>query len=221
MIKPIVRSATLGPSLDKGLNLYKENFMIVFPATALAMVVGGVTCGICSGPMFCGVFAIILALLRGKDPKPAFGDVFNGFSRFLPAFLAVLVTVVVMSVATTILMVVPILGKIAAFLINICVVPTVLAWALLLVTDQDATFGEAITTPFKLFQDKRFWPVALVVTVASLIGGLGAIACGVGVFLTMPLAYCIIAAAYEEVYGGASEGASDEPATPEVLPPAE
>ena len=221
MIKPIVRSATLGPSLDKGLNLYKENFMIVFPATALAMVVGGVTCGICTGPMFCGVFAIILALLRGKDPKPAFGDVFNGFSRFLPAFLAMLVTTVVISVATTVLMVVPILGWIAAFLINMCVVPTVVVWALLLVTDQDATFGEAITTPFKLLQDKRFWPVVLVLIVAGLIGGLGVIACGAGIFISMPLACCIIAAAYEEVYRGASEGSSGESVTPEVLPPAQ
>ena len=219
MIKPIAGTVTLGPCLDRGLKLYKENFSILFPATLLAVLVGAASCSICAGPMICGVLAIVLALLRGKDPKPSVGDVFNGFSRFLPAFLTLLVVGLVFSVVSTILMIVPILGWIAMLAINWFVAPTVTFWALLLVTDQDATFGEALTTPFKLLQDKRFWPMALVSFVAGLVGALGAIACGIGVFLTLPLTYCIIGAAYEQIYSGAPEAEADGPVTPEVLPP--
>ena len=221
MIKPIAGTVTLGSCLDRGLKLYKENFSTLFPATLLAMLIGAATCSICAGPMICGVLAIVLALLRGKAPKPSVGDVFNGFSRFLPAFLSLLVVGLVFSVLTTILVIVPILGWIAAIAINWFVAPTVTFWALLLVTDQNATFGEALTTPFKLLQDKKFWPMALVSFVAGLVGALGAIACGIGIFLTMPLTYCIIGAAYEQIYSGVPEAKADGPVTPEVLPPAQ
>ena len=76
--------------------------------------------------------------------------------------------------------------------------------------------------PIKLLRDKRFWSIVLVTFVASLLGGLGAIACGIGLFATLPFAFCMIAAAYEEAYGAAAPVAVEPPAAepPAAEPPA-
>ena len=53
---------------------------------------------------------------------------------------------------------------------------------------------------------------------AGIIGGAGIVACGIGILFTMPLAVCIYAAAYEQVFGGEGGAASAEaPAEPEAV----
>lgn len=220
MIKPITRSPTLSLALDRGWNLYKENFAIIFPATLLTMIIAAVSCGICAGPMMSGLLAMLVALLRKKEPKPQIGDVFGGFSRFAPTFLTSLLLSLIFFAASMVLMVVPVLGQIAAVAVGWFISPAVTFWALMLVTDQGATFGEAISTSLKLVGDKVFWPMLLVAFVAGLLGAVGAVACGIGVLVTLPFTQCMMAAAYEEVCGSAGE-TGDAPVTPEVLPPAQ
>jgi hypothetical protein len=43
---------------------------------------------------------------------------------------------------------------------------------------------------------------------AGLVGASGIVLCGVGLIFTLPLAFCIYAAAYEQVFGAEPEVAS-------------
>ena len=217
MVKELKRGAAVGTTFNRGLEIYKKNFVPLLLATLLAFVIGGVSCGICLAPLLCGVFAMILAAMRNNDAVLKTGDVFKGFQKFLPAFVACLVIGAINSILYSILVVIPILGWIALIVVCYAVTPAVFAWSQLLITDQNASIGDAILVPLKLVGDKRFWSVILVSFVAGLLGSVGAVACGIGVFVTIPFAYCMIAAAYEEAY---SESAPAAPETPAVEAPA-
>ncbi|MBR4675864.1 MAG: hypothetical protein IKP00_15505 [Victivallales bacterium] len=217
MIKPLTGSTSIGSAFNKGLQIYKENFVLIFLGYLIACLVSGVTCGICSGPMMCGFIGILLSLLRNNNPKPQVSDLFNGFQKFLPAFVTMLAFGAISFVAQ-IVNIIPILGQLAAIVIACFILPAVMLWALFFVQDQNATIGEAIVEPLKLVTQKPFWTVMLVVFVAGLLGAVGCIACGIGVLFTMPLSFCMVAAAYEEVYGDSTQ--LDVPAAASPAPPA-
>ena len=203
MIKTMTRSTSVGSALSKGWAIYKENFVLIFLATLVAAIIGSVTCGICGGAMQCGLIGIVLSLLRKQDPKPEFGKLFDGFQKFVPAF----VTFLVFGLINFVICLIPILGAV----ISVIITPTVMVWAMFLIQDQDATIGEAISTPLKLLGEKSFWMVILVAFVAGLLAAVGAIACGIGVFFTAPIFICTLAAAYEEVYGEQQEEPAPAP----------
>ena len=214
MLKELKRGAGVGSTFNRGLEIYKKNFVPLLVATLLAVIVGCITCGICAAPLFCGLFAMILTVLRDKEATLRAGDVFKGFQKFLPAFVSCLVIGAINSIVCSVLAVVPILGWIAIIVIGYAALPAVVFWAQLLVADQNASIGDAIIVPLKLLGDKRFWSIVLVAFVACLLGSLGAIACGVGLFVTLPFAYCMIAAAYEEAYADEAPAAPAPAAAP-------
>lgn len=211
-MREITGRPTVGDCFNRGLELYKRNFAPIFVGSLLAGLISVVTLGICAAPMSCGLFAMILAAMRGtKSPEP--GDVFGQFDKFLPAFLAVLVLGVVNAAVSTVLAAVPVLGWIANIAWGVAMAAAT-QWALLLIVDQGASVGDAITTPLKLVLDKRFWPVILVIYVASLVAAAGLLLLLVGILFTAPLAGCIVAAAYETAYG--ARPAFQEPPSPEI-----
>ena len=63
----------------------------------------------------------------------------------------------------------------------------------------------------------NFWPLVGYYVVASLIGGAGAVVCGIGMIVTMPISWCLYAVAYRELTG--SGRAPAEAAAPAVEPP--
>lgn len=210
MIKELTGGAKVGTTFNRAMEVYKKNFVPICVAALLAGLVGAVSCGICTAPLLCGVFAMILKAMRDSNAQLNIGDVFQGFSKFfVPAFVGCLVLSLINQAATAILVCIPIIGWIALVVVAIAMSAAML-WSLFLVTDQGATVGDAITVPLKLLKDKRFWSVVLVTFVACLIGSVGAIACGVGVLVTMPFAYCMIAAAYEEAYAGGTTSAEEQ-----------
>ena len=214
MTKEIQRGATVGNAFNRGLEIYKENFVPLLVATLLAALIGGFTCGICSAPLFGGVLAMIFAAMRGGG-APQIGDVFKGFQKFAPAFVSFLVLGIVGQIVYTVLLVIPVVGWI--LLIPACAaIGAMVIWALLIVTDQDASIGDAIGKPFKLLGDKRFWSFVLVSFLASILGCLGAIVCGIGIFFTLPFYYCMTAAAYEEMVSGGAEAPAIEGQVPDA-----
>ena len=213
MTRELTGGATVGTTFNRGLEIYKKNFVPLLLATLLALVVGGVSCGICTAPLLCGVYAMILAAMRDGNATLKACDVFKGFQKFEPAFVSCLVLGVIYNVVCTVLAIIPVLGWIAVIILGFAAFPAIVAWSQLLVADQDASVGDAIMVPIKLLRDKRFWSIVLVVFVASLVGGLGAIACGIGIFATIPFAFCMIAAAYEEAYGAGTPAAVVPPVT--------
>lgn len=214
MKKPIVRAPTIDRSFVRGFRLYKEGFRVIFPATLLAMIVNTLSSGVCGGAMSCGVLAISLAILRGKTPRPVVGDVFNGFARcFVPSLAIVAMTLLLHYAINAgcgggaLWMPLVVVSRLAEFFLD----TAVSFWMLTLVVDQGASFREVLTMPLGLLRDRRLWSVFVIALVASGLSALGFAAFGVGAFFTKPISYCIIAAAYEEAYGGAPFGGQAGP----------
>ena len=75
-IQEITRSVSLGTCFNRGLEVYKANVVTLVIATLLVGLIACVSLGICAAPMLCGLYAMVLAMLR-TGAKPEVGDVFK------------------------------------------------------------------------------------------------------------------------------------------------
>jgi uncharacterized membrane protein len=211
-----------GDWIKEGFELYKNNLVLLILSSLIALLLSGVTLGILSGPMFAGLIGIILRLRDGDQTPPAVGDVFQGFQFFLPSFLFGIVWGAILVAGCLILAFIPCLGQ----LLSICLclaASTFLMFGLFLIVDQKMDFWPASMASIEKVKP-TFFPYLGLAVVAGVIGQIGAIACGIGACVTMPIYFAIIAVAYRDVFGnGAQAPARDirPPAPPEapVEPP--
>ena len=202
-----------GEWIEKGFNLYKENIATLILATVVAMLLSAVTLGILAGPMFAGVLFITLGLFDKTDPKPEAGSLFKGFDYFLNSFLIVVVWGVAITVVACILSVVPCIGQLASLFV--CFSATAfLMFGLFLIVDKRMEFWPASMESFNKVKT-NFWPFLGFSVVTSIIGSIGAIACGIGVVVTAPIQACILTVAYREVFDQAGEPAGIEGTPPQ------
>jgi len=80
------------------------------------------------------------------------------------------------------------------------VLETALMFGLFLIVDKKMEFWPASMLSMNVVKP-HFFPFLGLLVVAMLIGHVGAIACGIGVIVTMPIAVCILAVAYRNVFG--------------------
>ena len=71
-----------GDWIEKGFNLYKENFGILVLASLIAVIVSAVTVGILAGPMAAGVLLIVFQLHDRKTPARRWGPFSGGLIFF-------------------------------------------------------------------------------------------------------------------------------------------
>lgn len=211
--------------IQGGLNLYKENFGILFTASLIALLLSSVTLGILAGPLAVGVAAIVLRLIDKQDPKPEIGDVFKGFDRFLPSFLLFLGVGLASLIGSTILGIVPIFGTLLGLLFSYGL-QTAVMFSIFLITERKMDIVPAVTTSFDTVK-KNFWPFLGLYVVACLLSSIGLILCGIGVILTAPILACIVGVTYRNVFSaqetpetGSEPGpGSDEPQAAASEPP--
>ena len=125
------------------------------------------------------------------------GEVFKGFSYFIQSFLFVLVWGLIIVVVSVVVNVIPLLGQILslALIYGVQALPHVRA---LFSRGKESVFlgclhGRASTRSRPT--SGPFWDLGVV---ASIIGSLGAMACGIGVIFTAPIQACILTVAYRE-----------------------
>ncbi len=203
-----------GEWIENGFNLYKENFGILVLASLIAGILSVVTLGILAGPMMAGFLLITLRLFDKQEPKPEVGDVFKGFEYFLNSFLFILVWAVVLIVVSFLLGLVPCVGPFASVFV-VYVIQSFLMFGLFLIVDEQMEFWPASMESFERVKT-NFWPFLGLFAVSSIIASIGAIACGIGVFLTVPIQACILTVAYRDIFSGVST-----PAVTEETPPQE
>jgi uncharacterized membrane protein len=179
-----------GGWIKEAFQLYKENFVLLFVASLLALLLGVFTCGILYGPMLAGVTLILLRLLRNAPQKPNVGDVFIGFEYFLPAFLFCLVWGVVSSLLSYLA---PGIGAVAAW----CVSPLVM-FTISLIVDRKMDFGPAMVQSYNMAKT-QYGPLLLLCLVSISLFVVGALVCGIGVFFTAPLMLAIPVVAYHHL----------------------
>jgi len=207
----------IGDAISEGWNIYKGNFGLVFLGCLITWLVSAVSCNICIGPLFFGIFMMLARIVKKSEPKPEVGDVFKGFDKFLPAFLLVLVCGICYFVLQCILLMIPVVGWILLLIVAFAYGP-ILTWALMLVANRDMKWTEAVGFVLKSTFNGNFTMPIVLGILAGIIGGAGIVVCGVGLLFTMPLALCIYAAAYEQVFGGeGGAGSAEAPVDPEVV----
>jgi len=178
---------------NKAWDAYKNNLLLVVGASLVASILISITCGILTGPILAGLLTLMLKLID-KKPGATFEDIFSRFDIFLTTFLLCLVWGVAVYMVSMILIVVPVLGWMASVLLSVAF-SVFLFFAILQVAEKNMGFGDASRSAFEMLK-QNFWPLIGFSIVASLVSGIGAIACGIGAIFTMPMLYLMLAAAY-------------------------
>ena len=68
--------------LKGGFELYKENFVLIFLATAATIALSFITALILGGPLLVGLFLILFRLIEKSEPAPTIQDLSKGFDFF-------------------------------------------------------------------------------------------------------------------------------------------
>ncbi|MGD9077943.1 MAG: hypothetical protein PVG96_01315 [Desulfobacterales bacterium] len=187
--------------IEAGFNLYKNNFTTLVLAALIALVLSTITIGILTGPMIAGLIIITLQLLRNADPKPEAGVVFRGFHYFLNTFLFVLIWGIAILVGSLLVGWFPVIGQLLS-LFFVYAAQAFLMFGLYLIVDKEMGFWPASQKSIQTVKT-NFWPFFGLAAIASIIGSIGALAFGIGVVLTIPIQICILAVAYQEIFGKA------------------
>lgn len=184
--------------LQEGFNLYKTHFGVLILTSLVAVLLSAATLGVLAGPMMAGFFLISLSLYDRREPKPMVGDVFKGFSYFLHSLAFMLGWGLALMVASMILGIIPVIGQLAS--LALCfVAQAFLMFGLPLIVEQRMGFWEASKASIDMVKS-NVGPFLGLGVVASIIGGLGALACGIGVVVTLPIQICVTTVAYRNVF---------------------
>ena len=166
-------TVSVGVCLSGAWNLFRKNALTHVVSSLLVAVVGGMSAGLLVGPMVVGYLRMIDKEHHGEPTQ--IGDVFRGFDDFVPAFVAGLISSLVVSLG-----------------FMLCFIPGLLVMALPPVAlyrvaqgerDGVAAFNQAWRIVTKNL-GAAFWCAF----VLSIVGGLGVLLCWVGVLVTAPLA---------------------------------
>lgn len=99
------------------------------------------------------------------------------------------------------LFVIPVIGQVAAIFLNYAL-QALLMFGLFLIADKHMSFWRAANESMAMVKTD-FWPflaVALIAGILGVIGVIGVIGAGIGIVLTLPIQFCIIASAYKDLF---------------------
>lgn len=164
----------IGTCISAGINGLKKDPVTHIVTSLLIGIVGGVTAGLLTGPMMVGYMRMIKT--EDEGGKAEIADVFKGFDDFVPALLAVLVSSIIVGIG-----------------FMLCFIPGLLIMALVPV----ATYLVAMGEKDGINAIKRGWDVVkdnllgafFCSLVLGIVGSLGGLLCGIGMILTLPIAF--------------------------------
>lgn len=204
-------------------------FLVLIPIGAdfligrLVPALGSILSMVLQGPLMGGLCALYLGIIRNPDREPAIDQMFSGFGPRLKQLILGVVApnliiylflspAVIYGMATGqmtldlkefnpfamnfIFWMLMLVGLLPAIFVSTCwtfVVP--------LIMDKNLAFLDAMSVSFRVVKH-RWGLVFLLLLVAGALGFLGLLACGVGVFATLPAYYCMLLLAYEDIFAG-------------------
>jgi uncharacterized membrane protein len=178
--------------LQKNLGLFIGFFLLAIIINAVLVKIESAQSGLIvvriliNPPLMAGFF--IAALKTMKKQSLAFADFFTGFENFVQLNLLNVVASILIAVGL-ILLIIP------GFYLS-----TAYGLALPIMLDQKIDFWPALESSRKVVT-KRWWSFFGFGLLLGLINFLGALCLGFGLLVTVPLTFCAIAAAYEDIIG--------------------
>lgn len=214
--------------LSEGYELAKSDYWNLFLITFLGMLVGGIVPVILLGPMMCGISMCFLRARRGR--KPNIELLFKGFDYFMQSLIGTMILVVPMIVISIVMYVLLMVGMIAsmpkpgpggnaappgaalgagmlglffAFYAVIFVLSMVM-WAVMvfmypLIVDRKLSGVDAFMTSLKAVLG-NLSGMFVFMLLMSLVYFVGALACCIGAYFTMPIIAGAGVVAYEQVF---------------------
>jgi len=164
----------IGTCVSAGINGLKKDPVTHIVSALLIGIVGGATAGLLTGPMMVGYMRMIKREEEGG--KAEIADVFKGFDDFVPALLAVLISSIIVGIG-----------------FMFCVIPGLLIMALVPTAAYLVAVGEkdginAIKRAFEAIKANLLGSVFCAL-VLGIVGSIGGLLCGIGMILTLPIAF--------------------------------
>lgn len=208
---------------QEGFALIKPNYWLIFAITLVGMLIAGaVPFAILLGPMNCGIYYCILRQMRAE--KVEFADLFKGFQYFIPSLVATLILIVPV-VLFTVINWISVFGYLALlgdgldggspnaviglyaimfgegliFAVVAGCIHTFLMFAYPLIVEFNLSGIEA----FKLSARAAWANLSGVVGIIFwefVLGFAGFLACGIGLYLTLPVMFAAVAVAYRRAF---------------------
>ena len=198
----------IGGVISRGWALVMANMPVLVGATVLAWAIGigigfipilGWAAGVLLGSvMHAGLFYMFIRRIRGEEVQ--LGDLFAGFYN---ALLPLIIAGLLVSALTTVGFLLCILPGIYLAVWYVFVLP--------LVIDKKLDFWPAMEVSRQVVH-KQWWSMFLLVLVMILIVCAGALACGVGLIIAVPLVVAALSYVYEDLFG--PKGAAPQVLTP-------
>ena len=182
-----------------GLNLYKENFVIVFVCCLIAIILSCISVFVLAGPLFVGIMMILFRLIEKSSPAPTIPDIFQGLNQFKASFIFIIAWGLINWFGSYLLSSVPGIGGILSFAYS-SALGGLIVFGLPIIADKKLDFFAASqlsidTVKPKLAQFVLFSFIGSIITIS------GFLLLGIGIFFTLPIYSCAIAVAYKDVFG--------------------
>ncbi len=218
----------------EGWELIKPNYWIFFAITLVGMLIAGIIpFGIGLGAMYCGIYFVLFRLIEGK--KPDFSDLFKGFNYFVPALVSTLILVGPLIVFSLIMW-----GSMIAVMVSMtdgrghmnesaifAVYGTMFAEGIVMAVVLGCIHTFIIFTyplivernlngidAFKL-SAKASWAnlggVVNLILCQFALGFVGYLACGIGLYFTIPVMFAGVFLAYRRVFPNFQQQSMDPP----------
>ncbi len=208
-----------------GWELIKNQYWLFVGMTLVGILIGSAVPIILMGPMMCGLNLAFFKTRRGEAIE--FGTLFKGFDYFGQSLIATLIhtiPIIVIVVPAYILFYVSIFVSMAAqggdepnpaalfgvmamfgvfwlvVVVIIIIISIAFTFVFPLIVDRKLQALDAVKLSFRAAM-ANFWRLLGMMLLTWLMSFVGVLACYVGAFLVMPIAYAAIAKAYEQVFG--------------------
>ena len=168
--------------------LFADDIGPLLIGTLIACILSVLTIGILAGPLVAGLYGMVVGRVR-DGRRPQVGDVFAGFDRFGAYFVAALVLVVLIGLAS-----ITIVGGFLLATIWIYVFP--------LMVDRRMGLGEAMKTSKDMVLEGGFWEHLALIIVFAVIS---AVADGLLGLLATPFMIVAVTVAYYLTAGRGDE----------------
>jgi len=207
----------------EGWELIKPHYWLIFAITLVGMLIAGfIPFAIGLGAMYCGIYYCIFQLMQGR--KPEFGDLFKGFNYFLPALVATLILIVPVVIFTVVAWVsmagimfgmtdsrgnldasaiFALYGVIIVegliFAIVISCIHAFIMFTYPLIIEHNLSGTDAFKLSARAAWANLGGVVGLIVW-EFIIGFISYLACGIGLYFTLPIMFAGVLVAYRRVF---------------------